>query len=135
MRLVMVSHPDLNDLNVTTWDDVLQKSGTTFIEKYAVCEKTKFSNKNMFRIPNLLYKCNFHQTRLLITAKTEHVLRNISGTVTPIFLHSLFFLCREAPYISVIQLMNRAHLTPCLVSNSECGIENGSAAQLKVQLK
>lgn len=82
----------------------------------------------MFRTPDLLYKCDLHQTSLLINAKTEHIHRHISGTVTPIVLHSLFSLCGEAPYISVIQLMNRAHLTPCLFSNAECAIENGSSA-------
>lgn len=44
--------------------------------------------------------------------------RNISGTVTLILLHSPFFLSRAVPYIRVTRLMNRAHLTPCLVSDS-----------------
>lgn len=43
---------------------------------------------------------------------------NISGIVTLILLHSPFILSRVVPYISVTQLMNRAHLTPCLVSDS-----------------
>lgn len=49
---------------------------------------------------------------------------NISGIVTLILLHSPFFLSRAVPYISVTQLMNRAHLTPCLVSDSRR--ENGA---------
>lgn len=50
--------------------------------------------------------------------RCSNMQRNIWGIVTLVLLHSPFFPGRVVPFISAAQLMNRAHLTPCLVSES-----------------